>query len=161
MLPNDDIPYIVNPISVSVNNDKKRLILDLRHVNKHVYKDKIKFHDWKVMKDYLKPNNFLFKFDITQGYHHIDIHPDFQKYLGFSWFYEGKLHHFVFLVLPFGLTSAPFIFTKVMRCLVKFWRFNSIQIAVYLDDGLGVSDSLLNATRHSTCVRTTLIIVAS
>ena len=33
-------PYIVNPLSVSGPTEKKRLILDLRHVNKHVYKIK-------------------------------------------------------------------------------------------------------------------------
>ena len=36
----------------------------------------------------------------------------------------GKTCYFVFTVLPFGLTSAPFIFTKVMRYLVKHWRIN-------------------------------------
>ena len=43
-------PVVVNPLSVSSKNGKERLILDLRHVNKHVYKQKIKFDDWKVME---------------------------------------------------------------------------------------------------------------
>ena len=39
-------PYVVNPLSVSENSSQKlRLILDLRYVNKHVFKDKIKFDD--------------------------------------------------------------------------------------------------------------------
>ena len=38
--------YVVNPLSVSENDNQKfRLILDLRYVNKHVFKDKIKFDD--------------------------------------------------------------------------------------------------------------------
>ena len=37
-------PYVVNPLSVSENGSHKlRLILDLRYVNKHVFKNKIKF----------------------------------------------------------------------------------------------------------------------
>ncbi|XP_057302674.1 uncharacterized protein LOC130636842 [Hydractinia symbiolongicarpus] len=45
-------PHVVNPLSVSTQgNGKKRLILDLRHVNKHIYKDKVKFDDWRVMED--------------------------------------------------------------------------------------------------------------
>ena len=39
-------PYVVNSLSVSENDSQKlRLILDLRYVNMHVFKDKIKFDD--------------------------------------------------------------------------------------------------------------------
>lgn len=61
----------MNPLSVSVEENKKRL-LDLRHVNLHIRKEKIKFDDWKVMEDFIEQGGFMFKFDIKQGYHHID-----------------------------------------------------------------------------------------
>ena len=39
-------PRVVNPLSVSVQScGKKRLILDLRHVQKHIWKEKFKFKD--------------------------------------------------------------------------------------------------------------------
>ena len=114
-----------------MKNDKKRLILDLRYVNQHVYKDKIKFEDWKIAKQLISQNGYMFKFDIKQGYHHIDILDEHQEYLGFSWFLRGKKRYFVFTVLPFGLSSAPFIFTKVMRELLKHWRKNLIKIAIF------------------------------
>ena len=42
--------YVVNPLSVSVQpSGKKRLILDLRHVNFFVNKSKIKFEDAQSM----------------------------------------------------------------------------------------------------------------
>ncbi len=144
------IPYVVNPLSVSEKCEKLRLILDLRLVNFHVYKDKIRFDDWKVMESYLDMGGFGFKFDITQGYHHIDIHVDFQKFLGFSWILDGVQNYFIFLVLPFGLTSAPYIFTKVVRVLVKFWRNVGIKICVFIDDGFGCAKSLGEAKSHST-----------
>ena len=74
----------------------------------------------------------MYKFDLRHGYHHIDIFPEHQTYLGFSWFYEGKLRYFVFTVLPFGLSVAPYCFTKIVRALVKFWSFNGIKIVVLL-----------------------------
>ena len=40
-----------------------------------------------------------------------------------------------FTVLPFGLTSVLFIFTKIMRVLVKHWRENNVKICYFLDDG--------------------------
>jgi hypothetical protein len=43
-------PHVVNPLTVSFNGKgKERLILDLRHVNKHVRLDKFKFEDWKTL----------------------------------------------------------------------------------------------------------------
>ena len=125
-------PYVVSSLSVSENGSHKlRLILDLRYVNKHVFKNKIKFDDWKIMQDFLEPTDFLFKFDISQGYHHIDIDEQHQKYLGFSCKIKRQTRYFVFTVLPFGLTSAPFVFTTVMRCLVTFWRAQGIKICFY------------------------------
>ena len=62
---------------------------------------------------------FMYKFDIKQGYHHIDIKPEHQKYLGFAWEIKGKVRYFGITVLPFGLTSAPFISNKTMRVFVK------------------------------------------
>ena len=83
---------VINPLSVSINYlGKKRLILDLRYVNSHVYKDKIKFKDWKCFGHYLEgKRGYLFKFDLKNGYHHIDIFEPHQKFLGFSWVFKGN-----------------------------------------------------------------------
>ena len=137
-----ELPHVVNSLSVTVQNSgKKRLILDLCYVNKHVYKERIKFEDLKLMEQFLNPHEYMFKFDIKQGFHHIDIYKTHKKFPGFSWEVGGETCYFIFTVLPFGLTSVPFIFTKVVRCLVKHWRTNLIRIACFLDDGLGVASS--------------------
>lgn len=48
-------PFCVNPLSVSVNkNGKERLILDLRHVNQYIEKQKIKFEGSKEALNYAK-----------------------------------------------------------------------------------------------------------
>jgi len=44
--------------------------------------------------------------------------------------------YFVFKVLPFGLSSACYFFTKLLRPLVKYWRGHGHKIVVYLDDGI-------------------------
>ena len=47
----NELPHVVNPLSVTVQNSgKKRLILDLRYVNKHIYKERIKFGDFRLME---------------------------------------------------------------------------------------------------------------
>ena len=76
-------------------------------------------------------------FDLRSGYHHIDIHPDSQTFLGFCW--KGK--YYKFTVLPFGLSSACFVFTKVMRPLVKYWRGLGMWAVIYIDDGIVLASS--------------------
>ena len=151
-------PEAINPLSVSINSSgKKCLILDLRYVNTHVYKDKIKFEDWKCFEHYLEgKKGYLFKFDLKNGYHHIDIFEPHQKFLGFSWIFKGNIKFFVFTVLPFGLTSAPFIFTKIVRPLVKYWRFSSVKITCFLDGGIGIEYNYEEAKRKSEFVIETL-----
>ena len=46
--------------------------------------------------------DFLFKFDLKSGYHHLDIFEPHQKYLGFAWGVGGNMSYFVFTVMPFG-----------------------------------------------------------
>ena len=149
-------PHVVNPLSVSSKNGKERLILDLRHVNKYVFKQKIKFDDWKTMEHFLSEGGYVFSFDIKQGYHHVDMHPDSVPYLGFAWEIDGVLRYFVFLVLPFGLTSAPFIFTKIVRVLVRLWRGEGVRICVFIDDGLGTKSKHPIAKMDAALVRDSL-----
>lgn len=135
----------------------KRLILDLRFINKHVWKQSIKFEDLKVALHYLDWGHFIFSFDIKSGYHHVEIFPSHQSFLGFSWFFKGRVRHFCFRVLPFGLSMAPYIFTKLFRPLVAYWRQIGIHIVVYLDDDLGEAPSHQVALLHSAIVKSDLI----
>ena len=83
---------------------KKRLILELSFVNNFLWKEKIKFYDLKSFDNYIEGDKegFLIKFDLKSGYHHIDIHEDFQKYLGFAWtFSDGTTKYLQYSVLPF------------------------------------------------------------
>lgn len=99
----------------------------------------------------------MFSFDIKSGYHHVFIFPPHQSFLGFPWFYRGKTRYFCCRVLPFGLSSAPYIFTKLFRPLVAYWRQQGIHIVVYLDDGLGEAPSYQVALDHSTKVKSDLV----
>ena len=78
-------------------------------------------------------DEYMFKFDLKAGYHHVDIHPEYHKYLGFQWELESI---FVFAVLPFGLSMACYLFTKIMRPLIWYWRGQGLKAIVYLDNGI-------------------------
>ena len=151
------VPPVVDPFSMSIQSSgKKRLILDLRHVNQFIWKQKFKCQDWRVLLSYVNKGDYLFRFDLKSGYHHFNIFPDHQTFLGFSWVFSGSVRYFCFSVPLFGLSSAPYVFTKCLRPLVKFWRFNGVKIVVFLDDGCGKGDSLQVAKRHSLFVQSSL-----
>ena len=110
-------PDIVNPLSVSVHSSgKKSLILDLRHVNLHIYKQKFRCEDLHTIKNVFSKGFFVFSYDLKSGYHHVDIFHDHRKYLALSWdFGKGHTRYFQLTVLSFGLSSAPFIFYQVVK----------------------------------------------
>jgi hypothetical protein len=141
------LPRVVNPLTVSVQNTgKKRLILDLRNVNKHLWKQSVKFEDLRIALSYLQKGYFMIKFDITSAYHFIEIFEPHTDFLGFSWVADdGQILYYKFLVLPFGLSSACYIFTKLTRPLVAKWRSEGKLVLTFLDDGFGCASDYSRA----------------
>ena len=154
------VPNIVNPLSVSTRSSgKQRLILDLRHVNSFIFKQKFKCEDLSVAIQIFDKGFHLFKFDLKSGYHHMEIFPAHRKFLSFAWDFgiSGSSRYFQFCVLPFGLSSAPFIFTKMLKPLLKSWRSKGIPIAIFLDDGLGGGANPFSAKSNSLVVHSDLL----
>ena len=111
---------IINPLTVAKNSYKKsRFILDLWYTQFFLFISSEKSSITRELRRILWRTNVFYKFDISEGYHHIDIDHNYQKYLGFIWKIDGKIIYFMFIVLTFSFSSAPFTFTKVMPCLVK------------------------------------------
>ena len=63
---------------------KKRLILDLRAVNEHLWEQSVKFEDMLTARQHINLKSFMFAFDIHSDYHHVDIYEPHTEYLGFS-----------------------------------------------------------------------------
>ena len=75
----------------------------------------------------------LVKMDLSNAYRMVPVHPDDQPLLGISW--QGST--FVDRALPFGLRSAPKIFTAVADCLAWSLRCEGVRYVIhYLDDFL-------------------------
>ncbi|XP_053374094.1 uncharacterized protein LOC128546787 [Mercenaria mercenaria] len=65
------------------------------------------------------------------------IFPEHRKFLGFSWESDDTVVNYVFNVLPFGISTAGYIFTKLLRTVVSKWRSLGHRIVLFLDDGMG------------------------
>ena len=84
------------------------------------------------------------------------INSNFWKFLGFSWSFVGVVSYFVFRVLPFGLSSACYLFMKMFKPFAARWRSFGIFAIVYIDDGIFSCRSLLDAQSASKLVRSDL-----
>ena len=118
----------INPLYVAVQpSGKKRLILDLQNINSCLKKYGFKYEVNEKALEYFVLRGFFTKFDLQSGFHHIKIFLPHRHYLGFARnFGVGVVRYFTFNVLPFGLSIAPYIFTKLLRPLVKLWRSRAL-----------------------------------
>ena len=152
----DTIPHCCNPLTVS-EGQKLRLVLDLRHVNNCLQEFKFRYENLNTVKKIFESGYYFCCFDLKSGYHHIKIKPEDWQYLGFSWTYRtGVTLYFVFVVCPFGLSTACYLFTKIMRPLVKKWRGSGIRCVVYLDDGIFGSLWKRVTAKHSVIIKSDL-----
>ena len=111
-------------------------MIDLRYLNQHLLLEKFKYEDLRLAMLMLEKGDFMFSFDLKAGYHHVDIHEKHWQYLGFAWEKGGEPKYYVFVVLPFGLATACYWFTKLLRPLTKYWRGQGLRVIIYLDDGI-------------------------
>lgn len=82
--------------------------------------------------------------DLKDAHYLISIHPDHRKFLRFT--FLGQLYEF--MSMPFGLNTAPYIFTKLMRVVIAHLRQKGYQSVVYLDDILLFGDSYVNCLEN-------------
>ncbi len=143
----EDMPHIhchISPFGVIPKKSKPghwRLIVHLSSpenasVNDGINKDMCSTSyittDWVI--DHilsLGRGTLMAKADIKQAYRMVPVHPDDRLLLGVQW--QGEV--LVDKVLPFGLHSAPMIFTAIADALQWIMvRHGVSNIAHYLDD---------------------------
>jgi len=118
-----------------------RPILNLKFFNRSVRKRKFKMETLKSIIAAVSPRQWLASIDLKDAYFHVPIAQCHHKYLRFHWLGQS----FEFQVLPFGLSSAPRVFTKVLAPVIAHLRRHGVQVYAYLDDILLASDSLQEA----------------
>lgn len=128
--------FISTLFIVPKQNGKFRPVINLRYLNEFVHYDHFKQQTFKVVLDLLQENDYLTSIDLQDAYFSIPIHPDYQKYLKFVW--NGTLYKFV--CLCFGLKSAPFLFTKVLKPVYSWFRQQNMRCSYYIDDSLNMNN---------------------
>ena len=76
------------------------------------------------MTQILKEGHWATSIDLTDAYLHIPIHVKSRKFLRFA--FQGTVYQFT--VLPFGLSSAPYVFTRMATQLGNFVQKSDISL---------------------------------
>lgn len=128
-------PHLCLPLGVvPKKNGKLRLIHDLRFLNRHLrLPPHFKLEDLATVAKQAQEGDNMFSVDLESGYYHVEISPAFRQFFGFQW--NGQ--YYVWNVLPFGLSTAPLVFTKILRPVVQHLRqLGPARVNIYLDDFL-------------------------
>lgn len=93
--------------------------------------------DYKIACKLVSHNCFMAKLNLKDVYYMIPVNEEHRKCLRFSFdncFYE-------FSCLPFGLNTAPYVFTKIIKPVIGFLRNLGCLTVIYLDDLLLLENS--------------------
>lgn len=121
-----------------------RFILNLKHFNNYIYAPHFKMEDWKTVVRLLSPGDFLASIDLEDAYLLVPIHQEHRKYLRFR--FQDQIYQFA--ALPFGLASAPYIFTKILKPVLSSLRERGFLSVAYLDDFLLIAPSYHNCQQN-------------
>ena len=88
--------------------------------------------------------DFLVSIDMKDAFHLIPVHSSHQKYLMFM--FQGK--YYKFICLPFGLSTCPFTFTKVLKPITRILRSKGLLSVVYLDDWLIIAKTYVKCLEN-------------
>ena len=137
---------------VPKKDGQMRPVINLRPLNQFLVHNHFKMEGMHVVRDLLQKNDWMTRIDLKDAYFSIPINPQHQKFLQFRW----QKRAFQFTCLPFGLASAPRVFTKILRPVVGFLRSKGIRCVIYLDDILLLDQDRAKLIEHTA---TTLLLL--
>ena len=122
-----------------------RPVVDLSFLNSFVEIPHFPMESAESIRRSLPRGGWVTSIDLVDAYFHIPIHRGYRKFLRF----QTRDRIYQFRTLPFGLSAAPWVFTKIMteiKMLVHMMVINHCQC---LDNWLIYSPSH-NTLRHCT-----------
>ena len=147
-----EVPKCISPIGcVPKKSGKWRIILDLRYVNEACQAPKYQNEDIRCAMNLVQSDDQLITLDISNGFLHVPVHEEHQTYLGMQW--KGRMY--MWMVLPFGLSSSPYFFAKTLRPVIQSLRQQGLRVMTYVDDFL-LCARLEDIDHHKTLLLDTL-----
>ena len=115
---------------VEKNSSGHRLVINLKNLNNFVVKSHFRMEDKKSIMALIDKEVFMVSIDLKDAFFSVPLHKDSQMLTCFI--VNNVTYHYN--VLPFGLSSSPRIFTKLMNEVILYLRSKGVTISAYLDD---------------------------
>ncbi|XP_068671103.1 uncharacterized protein [Montipora foliosa] len=144
--------FLSNLFTIPKKGGELRPVINLKPLNHFVEYHHFKMEGLTSLLDLIRSNDYMITMDLKDAYLSVPTHVDHSKYLRFEW--ESELWEFT--CLPFGLSSAPRVFTKVMKPVIGKVRSQGIRSVIYLDDMAVLSRSIDQSNLDSQFVIETL-----
>ena len=112
-------------------------VVNLKPLNQSIAKRHFKMEGINMLKDLLLRNDWMASIDLKDAYLSVTVTAEHRKYLCSVWAREA----YEFQCLPFGLSSAPLVFTKLLKLVVGLLRCQGIRLILFLDDMLVLAQS--------------------
>lgn len=135
--PISDSGFYSNVFPTRKKDGTARVIFNLKELNDFVKHVHFKMSTIKEVLSLLQENCFFITIDFKDAYFSVRIQSEDRKWLRFMW----KNQSFQFTCLPQGLTSAPHIFTKLLKPILSHLRKLGILIVCYIDDCILLASS--------------------
>ncbi|KAM9972514.1 hypothetical protein ACTFIW_006057 [Dictyostelium discoideum] len=114
-----------------------RPVLDLKRFNTYINNQSFKMEGIKNLPSMVKQGYYMVKLDIKKAYLHVLVDPQYRDLFRFVW----KGSHYRWKTMPFGLSTAPRIFTMLLRPVLRMLRDINVSVIAYLDDLLIVGST--------------------
>ncbi|KAG0781065.1 hypothetical protein G6F16_012666 [Rhizopus arrhizus] len=137
--------YYSSIFVIPKKNKGLRPVFNLKRLNQYLKAPHFKMETLKEVSLLIQPCNYLTSIDLSDAFLHILVHPEYRKYLRFHW--KGATYQY--RTTPFGLSLAPWLFTKICRPILTWARQQGIRISAYIDDWVIVADDL-ETSRYQT-----------
>lgn len=119
----------VSPMFVVTKADGSwRPDINLKCLNKHILARHFKTESIRTARGLLHKGDWMIKLDLKDAYLSVPLYHHHRKFVAFRW--RDQLWRFT--SLPFGLSSAPYIFTKLMKPVVAILRKLGIRVILYM-----------------------------
>ena len=127
--------FISNIFVVPKPNGKYRPIINLKYLNQFIKYEHFKQEHFVIVLYLIQESDYFTSIDLKDAYFSIPLNKECRKYVKFMW--DGQM--FSFICLAFGLSSAPRIFTKVLKPIYAWFRQHCIRCCYYIDDSLNMN----------------------
>ena len=114
-----------------------RIIFDLTELNTYVRKVHFRMDSIPDIMALILPGDWFISLDLSDAYYCIAMHILSMPFLTFIFLNV----YYQFTCLPQGLSSAPRVFTKIVRAVLTYLRGYGIRIAAWIDDFLMMSST--------------------